>query len=162
MTEMAHFANMKSEASHKIWVEMNDTSFVIAMAIGVWTLCFNLAVNLSNHTDARSLSKIVSTVLYTGVWVLQLEGTLNPETASLIIVVCSLIEVRMYIAIVAELLIELVQKYEYTAKDMTYRVLYWLLFLAMILYNLLTRLQEYGDEVNDNYIMAILLFMWLT
>ena len=47
MTDMAHFANIQAEKSHKIWVEMNDGAFVIAMTIGVWTMIFNLAINFS-------------------------------------------------------------------------------------------------------------------
>jgi hypothetical protein len=41
MTDMAHYANMRAEQGHKIWVEMNDDAFVIAMAIGLWTLIFS-------------------------------------------------------------------------------------------------------------------------
>jgi len=47
MAEMANFANLKSQQSHKIWVELNDSAFVIAMLIGIWTLIFNCATNCS-------------------------------------------------------------------------------------------------------------------
>jgi hypothetical protein len=40
--------------------------------------------------------------------------------------------------------------------------MYAALFLAMITYNIMTRLQEYGDEVVDNLIMVCVMFMWLT
>lgn len=40
--------------------------------------------------------------------------------------------------------------------------MYYLLFCLLCLYNLLTRLQEYGEEVVENLIMVCIAFMWLT
>lgn len=41
-------------------------------------------------------------------------------------------------------------------------MMYATLFIAMMTYNIVTRLQEYGDEVVDNLIMVCVMFMWLT
>lgn len=72
MTKMAEFANMKAEQSHKIWVEMNDGAFVIAMSIGAWTLIFNLAINFSgiNSGVIEGYSAIVSVFIYSAAWYL--------------------------------------------------------------------------------------------
>lgn len=75
---------------------MNDSAFVIAMAIGMWTLIFNLVVNFSGIPGTEGYFVLVSVVVNTAVWFLQLEGSLTPETASLIIVSISVFQTREY------------------------------------------------------------------
>jgi uncharacterized RDD family membrane protein YckC len=97
MTEMAHFANMKAEQSHKIWVEMNDGAFMIAMSIGAWTLIFNLAINFSGRNSTEGILALISIFVYSMAWYLQLEGTITPEVAAILIVVCSFMQSWMYL-----------------------------------------------------------------
>jgi hypothetical protein len=106
MTDMAHFANMKAEKSHKIWVEMNDGAFVIAMTIAVWTMIFNLAVNFSGIESTEGYSILMSCLGYIIAWVLQLTGEIAPSTASIIIVGCSIVQSRAYLMKLTDVVIE--------------------------------------------------------
>ena len=84
MTEMAHFANMRAEQGHKIWVEMDDNAFVIAMAIGLWTLIFSQTIHLSAVRESSLV--LVCVVVNGAAWYLQLVGTVKPFSAALLVV----------------------------------------------------------------------------
>lgn len=73
MTQMAKFANKKSQYALKIWVELNETSFMIAMSIGFWTLIFNFALNYSGREGTEGYLVLVSVVIYAAAWYLQLQ-----------------------------------------------------------------------------------------
>ena len=66
-------------------------SIFIAMGIGLWTLLFNLAINSSLITVTHSSMTIVSVIVYITAYIFQLQQQLLPETATIIILLCSVI-----------------------------------------------------------------------
>lgn len=45
IVRMAKFANEKYRYYQQIWIEYDEIAFIVAIAVGSWTVLFNVAIN---------------------------------------------------------------------------------------------------------------------
>lgn len=101
IVEMASYSNQKFSHYQKIWVEYDNIAFVIAIFVGMWSICFHIVTNFGpkdaktktilEQNQGKQLSGAAGVI---GVYFLNILGFFNIYFAALLISGISMILTR--------------------------------------------------------------------
>lgn len=161
MADMSRYAQHRAETAQKKWVEMNETAFAIGMVLGFWNLIFNMALNFSGREGNENFIHLIPVGISAYFYVAQLNQELTPELAALVMIVLSVAFSIPYLVDLAKKVCSFFRSACADGESTRYSLVCLSLFVAMVLFNIITRIQEYSGEVIECFVMIVLAYFWM-